>query len=946
MSFRVLFDSLKRHPGKQGRRPLRRPAALRLQLDILEDRTLPSLSAPVSYAAGTDPFAVVTADFNGDGRLDVATTNYADSTVSVLLGNGDGTFQPAQTSATGTSPTSVAVGDFNADGKLDLATANLGSYDVSVLRGNGDGTFQAPNNLGLGSSLRSVAVGDFNGDGKLDLGVASNVYYPATPGYTVCFSTWYGDYCNYYPGSPAYYEGRANVLLGNGDGSFAAPSITDLGYGYYTSAAVADFNGDGRPDFAATNPDNATVGVLLGDGLGNLQAPAHFPTDSGPWSVAAADLDGDGHADLVTANSNADAVSVLRGDGLGSFGPAQSYAAGTDPQSVTVADCNRDGKADLVTADWDSGSVGVLLGNGDGTFQAARGYAAGSYPGSVAAGDFNGDLFPDVATANAVSNHVSVLLNTQDWYSFAISGFPSPTTAGAPHTITVTARDSNGGVMTGYTGTVHFTSSDPQAGLPADYAFTEADHGTHTFTVTLTTAGTHGITVTDTAAADFLGSQAGIVVNPAAAATFQVGGFPSPVSVGDSGGFTITAYDAYGNLATNYAGTVHFTSSDGLAVLPADYTFTPGANFGTASFSAILNTAGPQSLTVSDTAHPAATGSQAGILVNPLATVAGPDGGLSNQTLTFTLGATSGLPAGTVFSYAIDWNGDGVGDQTVTGPSGTTISHSYANTGTYNIGVTATVHLGAVDYTSYVTYHAVTIFAVTATVQADPGDATRSALVVQGTAGADSLVLSPGAGNAVALSVSGYSVGSFSAPGGAAFAHLLVYANGGADTLRLAGNLSVPAFLFGGDANDTLDASGSTANNVLVGGAGNDTLLGGSGRDLLIGGTGADTLRAGRGGAILIGGTTDYDANLAALLAVMKEWGRTDADYNTRVKHLNGSLGGGLNGSYRLTRTTVHDDNVIDYLYGGAGLEWFFVSNGKNKDRIFNQTSGEVVTTV
>src|SRR5204863_4203025 len=138
-----------------------------------------------------------------------------------------------------------------------------------------------------------------------------------------------------------------------------------------------------------------------------------------------------------------------------------------------------------------------------------------------------------------------------------------------------------------------------------------------------------------------------------------------------------------------------------------------------------------------------------------------------------------------------------------------------------------------------------------------------------------------------------------SAPGGAAFAHLLVYGNGGDDTIRLAGNLAVPALLFGGDGNDTLDAGGSTANNVLVGGAGNDTLLGGSGRDLLIGGAGADTLRAGGGGALLIGGTTDYDANVAALLAVMKEWGRTDVDYNTRVKHLSGTLAGGLNGSYR-----------------------------------------------
>jgi Ca2+-binding RTX toxin-like protein len=356
-----------------------------------------------------------------------------------------------------------------------------------------------------------------------------------------------------------------------------------------------------------------------------------------------------------------------------------------------------------------------------------------------------------------------------------------------------------------------------------------------------------------------------------------------------------------------------------------------------------LNTAGPRSLPVSDAANSAATGSQTEVQVNPLAAVTGPDGGLRNQAL--TLGATSGLPASTGFTYAIDWDGDGVVDQTVTGPSGTTVNHSYANTGTYFVGLTVTVHLGADDYTSSVMYHPVQIFVVTATVQADPGDASKSALVVQGTVAADSLMLRPGSGNAIALSVNGYSVGSFSAPG-AAFAHLLVYGNGRADTIQLAGNLAVPALLFGGGDNDTLDSSGSTANNALIGGAGNETLIGSSGRDLLIGGPGADTLRAGSGGAILIGGTTDYDANVPALLALMKEWGRADVDYNTRVKHLNATLSGGLNGSYRLSKTTIHDDSAIDYLYGGAGLDWFFVGNGKKKDKVFGQTSAEVVTTV
>src|SRR5262249_45706094 len=169
-------------------------------------------------------------------------------------------------------------------------------------------------------------------------------------------------------------------------------------------------------------------------------------------------------------------------------------------------------------------------------------------------------------------------------------------------------------------------------------------------------------------------------------------------------------------------------------------------------------------------------------------------------------------------------------------------------------------------------------------------------------------------------------VGTFSAPGGVAFAHLLVNGSGGDDYISLAVGLTVPALLFGGDGNDTLDAGGSSANNLLVGGARNDWLYGGSGRDRVTGGLRADTLRGGGGDDILIGCTTDHDANVQSLLAVVKEWGRTDADYNTRIKHLNGSLSGGLNGSYRLTGTTVHDDNKADTLFGEARPRWFFSS--------------------
>src|SRR5262245_14467560 len=150
--------SLSTVPRSQSRR------ISRACFEALEARQLMSFTPAVSYPAGTNPQEIVTADFNNDGRLDLATCNIGGNNVSVLLGNGNGTFQAPRTSAAGDNPVSIAVGDFNGDGKLDLTAANGGTTGVSVMRGNGDGTFQTPSSLDIGSDPTSVAVGDFNGD--------------------------------------------------------------------------------------------------------------------------------------------------------------------------------------------------------------------------------------------------------------------------------------------------------------------------------------------------------------------------------------------------------------------------------------------------------------------------------------------------------------------------------------------------------------------------------------------------------------------------------------------------------------------------------------------------------------------------------------------------------------------------------------------------------------
>jgi len=195
----------------------------------------------------------------------------------------------------------------------------------------------------------------------------------------------------------------------------------------------------------------------------------------------------------------------------------------------------------------------------------------------------------------------------QPYDSLNISSSSTTDTAGTAQTFTVTAIGPNGATDTPYTGTIHYTSADPQAVLPVNYTFTAADAGVHTFTATLETAGTESITATDTTTQSTTGTESNVTVSAAAASSFTVSGFPNPDTAGTAGNFTVTAYDPYGNVATGYAGTVHFTSTDPQASLPLNYLFT-AADAGKHTFSATLKTAGTQSITATDAASARITG--------------------------------------------------------------------------------------------------------------------------------------------------------------------------------------------------------------------------------------------------------------------------------------------------------------------------------------------------
>ncbi len=354
------------------------------------------LTPVVPVDVGRSPEALTVGDFNADGWQDVATVNSGSDDVTMLFGNGNGTFRSGISFGVGRSPMFLTSGDVNLDGKLDLLVAETGSDGILVLLGKGNGFFEEPAFYPSGKGPTFVSLGDVDGDGDRDVVVTNS-----------------GRFGNYPPFS-------LSVMLNDGRGKLGQAQqfeVQDQHGLFPTGVSMADLDRDGLPELtvAWSQPSwrtpNGRVSVLKNQGHGQFVRSQDIEAGFTLSAVNQVDLDEDGHLDLIAASLFTDSVQVLLQLSPGQYTKPAQLDVGFSPMAITIADLNADGNWDLISSNRASNSTSIFLGRGNGSFQAAGNFAVGATPTFVEAEDFNGDGLPDVVTTNSDSHDVSVLLS-------------------------------------------------------------------------------------------------------------------------------------------------------------------------------------------------------------------------------------------------------------------------------------------------------------------------------------------------------------------------------------------------------------------------------------------------------------------------------------------------------------------------------------------------------
>jgi Bacterial Ig-like domain (group 3)/FG-GAP-like repeat/Abnormal spindle-like microcephaly-assoc'd, ASPM-SPD-2-Hydin len=540
----------------------------------LETSTVFPSTASSTVNTGNMPQGIAIADLNADGKLDMAVANQTDGTVSVLLGNGDGTFTTKSTPSAGSGANWIAMGDFNGDGKLDLAVANLnstGTGGVSILLGDGTGNFTLHSSPNTGNGPFAIVTGDFNHDGKLDLAISNSI------------------------------SNNVTILLGNGDGTFTTKAT--YGVGNLPQVIVAgDFNEDGLLDLAVANEEDGTVSVLLGVGDGTFTVQSAVSTGGSgfPIGLIAADFNNDNHLDLAAVNA-AD-VGILLGNGNGTFGSVSNTSAfGEFLIAGVTGDFNGDGDLDLVVSDQSLGEAFLLTGNGNGTFTLSATYPTDTGAFGVATADFNGDGALDLAITNGGANNVSIFLQLLPVGMAPTSlsfGNQNVGTSSTEQTVTVT----NGSASLLTVSSVGFNGTNPgDFSQTNDCTPSVASHATCTIQVTFTPTATGSRTAILTLTDSDSTSPQSITVNGTG-----TGGAPtvtfSPTSVSFSSQSVGTTSSSTGVTLTN-------TSGVSLSITSIGITGTNSGDFGETNTCG-STVAGGANCTISVTFSPTAVGSR------------------------------------------------------------------------------------------------------------------------------------------------------------------------------------------------------------------------------------------------------------------------------------------------------------------------------------------------